>query len=996
MTGIGRLGAGLWLGWLPALALFFVQGASHETRGTSEKQVDERIFGVHVPFIANAGQINPAVAYYAPTFAGTTFVTRDGRIVYSLSGRRSPASGRRSPDRTSAWSLTESVVGGRAHPIGGDRASTRVSYFLGNDPARWRSGVQTFESVSLGEVWPGIEIELRAQGKSLEKVFTVRPGADSSRIRMSVAGALRLRADRSGALIASTGPGDVTLTPPAAYQEDHGARRDVPVAYEARGREYGFRLGGYDPALAVVIDPLLQATYLGGSGDEFAIGLAIHPTSGEVYVAGQTDSANFPGTTGGAQAANDGIWDVFVARLNATLTTVDQATYLGGSSTDQPLAVAIHPTSGDVYVAGFTSSTDFPGTSGGAQATSALGNNHGFVARLNAALTTLVQATYLGGSGSDLAYALAIHPTSGEVYVAGGTTSNDFPGTTGGAQAAISGGGDAFVARVNAALTTLGQATYLGGTGNETAQALAIHPTSGDVYVAGGTNSTDLPGRTGGPQPGYGGGASDAFVARLNADLTTLDQTTYLGGSANEYGQALAIHPTSGEVYVAGITNSADFPGTTGGAQAPFGSVIDAFVARLNADLTTLDQATYLGGSDYDYGNALAIHPTSGDVYVAGFTTSANFPGTTGGAQAANAGARDAFVARLNADLTTLGQATYLGGSSDDQAQALAIHPTSGDVYLAGASSSADFPGTAGGAQAAYAGGGQDALVARLTANLAAGPTPTVTGIAPNSGPASGGTTITITGTGFVASAVKIGGVAATDVAFVGTTSITCKTPALPAGTLDDVEVTNPGPASATLPKAWFADFLDVPQSHPFHNAIEAIVRAGITTGCGGGNYCPDDAVTRDAMAKFLLVAKHGASFSPPPATGNVFCDVTVSTLLAKWMEELEAEGITSGCASGGCGKPDYCPMGVVTRDEMAKFLLLAKNGSSFSPPPATGNVFCDVTTGTFLAKWMEEMKAEGITSGCGSGACGKPDYCPTKAVTRAEMAKFLKIAFKL
>ena len=427
---------------MAAMALVPVQSAARErtpgireTPVTSEKRVRERLSQLHVPFIANAGQTDGAVAFYAPTFAGTVFITRDGRIVYSLPGERTSASTSRSRSagRKRGWSLTETAVNGRARPSGGDRASTRVSYFRGNDPARWRSGLETLEDVSLGEVWPGIAVRLRAQGRSVEKLFTVQPGADASRIRMSVAGARRLRTDRTGALLASTGPGDVTFTAPVAYQERGGVRREVDVAYDVRGRSYGFRLGAHDAALPVVIDPLLQATYLGGSGNESISGVAIHPTSGDVYVAGETTSTNFPGTAGGAQPAVGGgcrglaFSDAFVARLNPALTALTQATYLGGSDNDSADALAIHPVSGEVYVTGRAASTDFPGTAGGAQAASG-GGDDAFVARLNAALTTLGRATYLGGSGADEAYALAIHPTSGDVYVTGYTTSTNFPG----------------------------------------------------------------------------------------------------------------------------------------------------------------------------------------------------------------------------------------------------------------------------------------------------------------------------------------------------------------------------------------------------------------------------------------------------------------------------------------------------------------------------------------------------------------------------------------
>ena len=621
--------------------------------------MQERLAGVSVPFIANTGQTDDAVAYYAPTLAGTVFITRDGRIVYSLPGRSAGQVGmpkeRPRAAASAGWSLTEAPVGatGAARPAAEKRAPTQVSYFLGNDSSSWRSGIATYEGVSLGQVWPAITVSLRARGRNVEKLFTVEPGGDPSLIRMRVAGARSLETDRTGGLIASTGPGDVRLTRPVAYQEQDGVRRPIPVAYEAHGDTYGFHLGGYDPELALVIDPLLQATYLGGSDSDRGFALAIHPTSGDVYVAGRTDSTNFPGTAGGAQVTSGGSTDVFVARLNAALTTLTQATYLGGSSGDVGFALAIHPTSGDVYVAGDTDSSDFPGTAGGAQ-TSNGGSGDAFVARLNAGLTTLTQSTYLGGGASDQGIVVAIHPTSGDVYVAGLTDSSDLPGTAGGAQAASGGGTDAFVARLDAALTTLTQSTYLGGSGNDFGFALAIHPTSGDVYMAGQTSSTNFPGTAGGAQAANGGGI-DAFVARLNAGLTTLTQSTYLGGSGGEVARAIAIHPTSGDVYVAGSTGSSDFPGTAGGAQAANGGGgDDAFIARLNAALTTLTQSTYLGGSGIDEGLALAVHPTSGDVYVAGDTVSTNFPGTTGGAQAAyGGGSFDAFVARLTLDLAS-------------------------------------------------------------------------------------------------------------------------------------------------------------------------------------------------------------------------------------------------------------------------------------------------------------------------------------------------------
>ena len=196
----------------------------------------------------------------------------------------------------------------------------------------------------------------------------------------------------------------------------------------------------------------------------------------------------------------------------------------------------------------------------------------------------------------------------------------------------------------------------------------------------------------------------------------------------------------------------------------------------------------------------------------------------------------------------------------------------------------------------------------------------------------------------------------------------------------------NPGGDSGMLARAYLADFFDVPATYTYHRAISKIFRAGITTGCGAGNYCPEQPVTRGEMAVFLLRGEHTSAYHPPTAKGDVFDDVPLGTPFGAWIEQLAAEGITNGCGGG-----NYCPDASVTRDAMAKFLLLAKHGASYQPPEATGNVFDDVPLGAFLGKWIEELAAEGITSGCGPRL-----YCPNAVVSRGEMAVFLSRTFSL
>jgi hypothetical protein len=443
----------------------------------------------------------------------------------------------------------------------------------------------------------------------VEKLFYVKPGADPSKIQVQVDGAKGLKLSKDGEIIIKTDLGDLKLSKPIAWQEKDGKKLPVKVSYKLIGKNrYSFVVAKADPSLPIVIDPILQATYLGGSDSDGAYALAIHPTTGEVYVAGATSSNDFPVTTGVVQESYRGgigeyPYDAFVARLNSTLTQILKATYLGGSGGDDARALAIHPTTGEVYVAGATSSNDFPNTDGGAKE-SKDDYMDAFVAKLDSDLTSL-QSTYLGGSRWDGVYALAIS-SDGYVYVAGETSSDDFPNTDGGAKENFGGDSDAFVVKLDSTLTNSSfQATYLGGSSDDGAYAIAIHPTTGDVYVAGKTRSFNFPNTDGGAQ-GSKGNYYDAFVAKLDSDLTSL-QSTYLGGNG-DYDEAYALAISSdGYVYVAGGTDSTNFPGTSGGAQGSSGGESDAFVAKRDLQTGAILQSTYLGGSDDDYAYALAF-----------------------------------------------------------------------------------------------------------------------------------------------------------------------------------------------------------------------------------------------------------------------------------------------------------------------------------------------------------------------------------------------------
>jgi hypothetical protein len=408
-------------------------------------------------------------------------------------------------------------------------------------------------------------------------------------------------------------------------------------------RQVGFRVAAYDPSRPLIIDPVLAySTYLGGSGDDFGLGIAVDG-AGSAYVTGQTLSTNFPTTSGAAQTTKaGGFSDVFVTKLDATGSAFLYSTYLGGSDFDFSLGIAVDG-AGSAYVTGATRSTDFPTTSGAAQTTNA-GSVDAFLAKLDATGSALLYSTYLGGSSDDGGRGIAVDG-AGSAYVTGDTSSTDFPATSGAAQTTNAGGQDAFVTKLNASGSALLYSTYLGGSSGEVGQGIAVDG-AGRAYMTGSTQSTDFPTTSGAAQTIYAGGFFDAFVTKLDATGSVLLYSTYLGGSGDDVGLGIAVDG-AGSAYVTGQTFSSNFPTTSGAAQTTHaGGIADAFVTKLDASGSALLYSTYLGGSGFDIGQGIAVDG-AGRVYVTGDTSSTNFPTTSGAAQTTHAGSFDAFVAKI-------------------------------------------------------------------------------------------------------------------------------------------------------------------------------------------------------------------------------------------------------------------------------------------------------------------------------------------------------------
>jgi len=257
----------------------------------------------------------------------------------------------------------------------------------------------------------------------------------------------------------------------------------------------------------------------------------------------------------------------------------------------------------------------------------------------------------------------------------------------------------------------------------------------------------------------------------------------------------------------------------------------------------------------------------------------------------------------------------------------------------------------------------------------------------PRSGPAAGGSSVTLYGQLLQAGAtVAVGGAAPSNVVVTPPYSITANMPAFAAGTAHDVVVTNPGGVSGKLTNGYIADFLDVPPENQFHDNVVKLVASEVTAGIGGGFYGIDSPVRRQAMAVFVLKAEHGICYTPPPCTApGIFADVPCPSTYADWIEAMFTEGITGGCGSG-----NFCPLDTVRRDQMAPFLLKAVHGPAYVPPPCSG-YFTDVPCPSLFADWIEQINVEKVTSGCGTNL-----YCPSNPNTRGQMATFLVKALRL
>ena len=605
----------------------------------------------------------------------------------------------------------------RAKVVAFDRAATDVSYFRGSDPEKWRTEVPVWAGVRYASLYPGVDLIVTGAGGAWNWQLQAEQAEDLKAVSLEIQGAENLSANEKGQLLIDTGLGIITGPSAKLANGEYASAviegekvlfaqtatvgRSEPVENTPRATQeellYSTFFGGtaFDEANAIAAgtggasyltgrtyswdfpttpgvfssnisgnsdifvsklesggDALVYCTFLGGSNTDQGHSLAINGM-GEVVIAGTSYSSDFPTTAGAFDRSYNQSADIVVAKLGADGTTLDYATYVGGSGIDLGLGVDVDG-SDATYVTGHTSSANFPTTAGAFDTNYGGGYPFGdsYVLKLNPGGSSLNYSTFLGGTGEDYANDMAVSQT-GQAYVVGWTNSNNFPVTGGSFSTGRSGHNDVFLVKVNSAGGGLIYAGLLGGIGDDQGQGVAVD-IYGEAYIAGQTNSSDFPVTAGAFQTSKPSPTSnwDGFVAKVNATGNSLIYNTYLGGS-NGNCETVGIDrecsidvDSSGVAYVAGRTQSTNFPTTPGGYDTTFNGNEDGFMVRLNPAGSGLLYGSFFGGSDSDQTLDVSVD-TAGSAHISGRTYSLNFPSSAGAYDTTYNGSGDAFAVKL-------------------------------------------------------------------------------------------------------------------------------------------------------------------------------------------------------------------------------------------------------------------------------------------------------------------------------------------------------------
>ncbi len=984
--------------------------------------------GEAVRYLAHAPGAN---LYFTPSEVTLTFGAQPDEDMQG--GERARGPGLAAPQAPT--SQTTSVV--RVRFLGADPARTiehgavapgKVNYFIGNDPSAWHTDVPLYGDIFYKGLYAGIDLAYSGdrQGQ-LKGTYAIAPGANPLIISWRYDGAGTPTVDESGNLTIALSSGQdsqLVEAAPVAWQEIDGQKVSVPASYSIRADgSIGFKVGSYDSARPLVIDPTLTySTYLGGTGSDGAYALAVDP-SRNMYIVGVTGSDDYP-VHDPIQPNHTKSADVIITKMNASGDALVYSTYLGGNDVDWARGIKVD-SDGNAVVTGQTTSTDFPTVN--PKQPSNGGWIDAFVLKVNPEGSALVFSTYLGGSTMDQGSGVDVDQ-AGNIYVCGSTISANFP-TFNAIQGTMSGAGDAFITKYTSDGQSYVYSTFLGGSvqfDGEDAYGIAADST-GNAYATGVTSSQDFP-TFNAFFPTYQGGESDAFITKLNPDGSAFVFSTYfggghtIGGSGADTGFAITLD-SENNIYVTGDTDSDDFP-VVNPIQPTLVGFYDVFVSKMNAAGTALIYSTYVGGHGpgNERGQGIAVN-AAGEVAVVGIVDSADFP-LVNPIQPTYGGALDAFALKMTPAGNPASFITYLGGSGSDYGQGAAIDDD-GAVYASGFTASTNFP-TANPFQDHNA-APFDVFISKISDPAGGTPTPgpsststSTSTSTPSAIPTSTSTSTATrtpsalnTATGTAPAATNTPTTAPTSTSIPTSTPTSTSTsaatstgtvPAIATATSTSVSTatatTVPTGTSTATPAACTIPFSDVPVGSTFYTFIKCLACMGILNGYPDGTFRPNNNVTRGQIAK---IVSNAAGFSEAGGPQQ-FEDVVPGSTFYDFVWRLASREIISGYACGGQGEPCgdgnlpyFRPNGNATRGQISKIVSEAAGPTD---PPGSQQ-FEDVDPGSTFYDFIYRLALRGIMNGYPCGGPGEPCgvgnlpyFRPSNDATRGQLSKIVSNTF--
>lgn len=581
-------------------------------------------------------------------------------------------------------------------PVGINPQITQSNYYLGSRGTF--TDIKHYDCILYTEIWTGIDLQYKITPKGLKYDFIVTPEGNPNDIKIQFIGqdSLDIIDNKLVFNLAGINFIDEGLL---VYQDNFQTEIEAKFSL-IDANTYGFTIGKFQQDKQLIIDPIIYSTYVGGSSDDKAKSLAISDAN-NIFVAGETESDNFLDTGNNYNLSNMLREDIFVIKLSSDGSTLLYSTFIGGSGEDY-LGEIVIDSNENAYVVGYTSSLDFPVTSGAMNETINAGVD-GFYLRLSST-GTLDYCTYFGGDNFDRANSLVMDSSS-NLYITGMTSSSNFPTTDGALNTTYNGGSDCFVLKISSLSTVIQYSTYIGGTNIDEGIDIAVDEL-GYCYIVGNSNSDNFPTTLGAYRTTYSGWM-DVFISKISIDGSTLLYSTYLGGSTEDEPYALVLDDDN-NAYVTGYTESSNFPTTIGAYDTVIGGSSDAFVSKISTDGSSLSYSTFIGGSTTDEINAIDLDAEK-NAYLTGKTFSNDFPLTDNTDYRFIMGETDAFAVKLSADGTSLINSTYLGGIYVDHG--LALKYISDDTcYIVGYTSSPIFPTTDDAYNKTY-GGADDCFV---------------------------------------------------------------------------------------------------------------------------------------------------------------------------------------------------------------------------------------------------------------------------------------------